>query len=87
MVNLLIATVLTGLSVTYLIELAELITFSILEVSTLNKYAALPLSFGALYSQVHITRGLIIAVPSATFIAIALSKYLNKPTIINRLGR
>lgn len=84
MTDLLILTILSGVAVTYAIEFIEMVTAGFFGVSILNKWFSLPFSFGFLFSQTHLTKHLIVAVPAATFIAIALSKYLNKPRVITR---
>ena len=80
--DLLITTLLSGIATTYVIEFIELITLGFFGVSFLNKWFSLPLCFLGMYSQIYLTRGLIIGVPSATLISIALSKWLNKPTLV-----
>ena len=84
MTDLLILTILSGIAVTYSIELIDLLTKGFLGTPKLNKWFSLPLSFGAIYSQTHLTIHMVVAVPAATFVAIALSKYLNKPAVITR---
>ena len=89
MVDLLIATVLTGLAVTYVLELLNLtILGAWLGKSNINIFFAPPLSFGALYVFYEIDINLVVTVPAATFISLALTKYLNKPAVVqSRLPR
>ena len=89
MTDLLITTLLSGLAVTYAIELIDLITRGFFGKATLNKMLSLPLSFLALFSQVHLNTSLIVAVPAATFLAVAVGQYINKPVVssFNRLTR
>jgi hypothetical protein len=83
MVDLLIATVLTGLAVTYVLELLNLtILGAWLGKSNINIFFAPPLSFGALYVFYGIDINLVVTVPAATFISLALTKYLNKPAVV-----
>jgi hypothetical protein len=87
MTDLLITILISGIAITYTVEFLELVTLRYLQVSLLNKYFTLPLSFGALLSQYSLNKQFIIAVPATTFVAIAISKWLNKPTVVNRLPR
>lgn len=89
MVDLLIATVLTGLAVTYVLELLNLtILGAWLGKSNINIFFAPPLSFGALYVFYGIDINLVVTVPAATFISLALTKYLNKPAVVqSRISR
>jgi predicted membrane-bound dolichyl-phosphate-mannose-protein mannosyltransferase len=83
MVDLLIATVLTGLAVTYVLELLNLtILGAWLGKSNINIFFAPQLSFGALYVFYGIDINLVVTVPAATFISLALTKYLNKPAVV-----
>jgi hypothetical protein len=83
MTDLLIVTALSSLAVTYVIEFLDLITFSIVGKASLNKYLSLPISFGAVFSQVHLHKGLIITVPATAFASVAISKFINKPVVIS----
>jgi hypothetical protein len=89
MTDLLITTILAGLAVTYAIEFLDLLVGGFFGKTILNKWLSLPLSFGAVFSQLHWDTTLIIAVPAATFIAVAVGQYLNKPVVtnFNRLTR
>jgi hypothetical protein len=83
MTDLLIVTTLSALAVTYVIEILDLLTFSIVGKTSLNKYLSLPISFGAVFSQIHLHKGLIIAVPAAAFVSVAVSKFINKPVVVS----
>ena len=88
MTDLLITILISGVAVTYAIEFLELITTGFFGIPFLNKVLSLPLSFGALFSQYSLNINMIIAVPATTFIAVAVSKWLNKPTVVaNRIPR
>jgi hypothetical protein len=84
MTDLLITIVIAGVAVTYVIELIELVTVGMFGVPLLNKFLTLPLSFGALISQNSLDRHFIIAVPAIATVALLLSKYLNKPRVVQQ---
>jgi hypothetical protein len=83
MTDLLLASILTGLAVTYVIEFLDLITTGLFGKTFLNKYLALPLSFGGMFALYQIDMQMIVSVPAATFVSLIVSKYLNKPVVIN----
>lgn len=83
MTDLLISAILTGLAVTYIIELLDLVSYGILPRTTLNKFLALPMSFGGMFLLTELDLKMIISVPAAAFVSVAISKYINKPTVIN----
>lgn len=88
MTDLLITILISGVAITYVIELLELITNGLVGIPLLNKFLTFPLSFGAMFSQYSLDKHFIISVPATTFVAIAVSKWLNKPTVVaNRLPR
>jgi len=82
MTDLLITTILAGFATTYVIEFIELITSGFFGISFLKKWLSLPLCFLGVYSQMDLSSKFLLGVPSATLIAIALSKWLNKPNFI-----
>ena len=84
MTDLLITIVLSGIAVTYVIEFIEPVTTGIIGIPILNKFLTLPLSFAALFSQSEIDKTYIIAVPSIATVALLLSKYLNKPRVVQQ---
>ena len=84
MIDLLITIVIAGVAVTYIIEFIELVTVGMFGVPLLNKFLTLPLSFGALISQNSLDRHFIIAVPAIATVALLLSKYLNKPRVVQQ---
>ena len=84
MIDLLITIVIAGVAVTYVIEFIELITTGLFGVPLLNKFLTLPLSFGALISQNSLDMQFIIAVPAIATVALLLSKYLNKPRVVQQ---
>lgn len=83
MTDLLISAILTGLAVTYLIEFIDLISYGILARTTLNKYFALPMAFGGMFLLTDMNLKMLVTVPAATFVSVAIGKYINKPTVIN----
>jgi hypothetical protein len=84
MIDLLITILIAGVAVTYVIEFIELVTTGIFGVPLLNKFLTLPLSFGALISQNSLDMQFIIAVPAIATVALLLSKYLNKPRVVQQ---
>jgi hypothetical protein len=84
MVDLLITILIAGVAVTYVIEFIELITTGMFGVPLLNKFLTLPLSFGVLISQNSLDMQFIIAVPAIATVALLLSKYLNKPRVVQQ---
>jgi hypothetical protein len=84
MVDLLITILIAGVAVTYVIEFLELVTTGLFGVPLLNKFLTLPLSFGALISQNSLSMQFIIAVPAIATVALLLSKYLNKPRVVQQ---
>jgi hypothetical protein len=84
MIDLLITIVIAGVAVTYVIEFLELVTTGLFGVPLLNKFLTLPLSFGALISQNSLDMQFIIAVPAIATVALLLSKYLNKPRVVQQ---
>jgi hypothetical protein len=81
MTDLLISIIITGSAVTYAVEFLDLITTGFFGVKTLNKFVTLPFSCGALYLVgVHDIK-LVIATPSATLVAILISRFLNRPVV------
>jgi hypothetical protein len=84
MVDLFITILIAGVAVTYVIEFIELITTGMFGVPLLNKFLTLPLSFGALISQNSLDMQFIIAVPAIATVALLLSKYLNKPRVVQQ---
>lgn len=89
MTDLLVSVLLAGLAVTYVLELLDLTLLGeYVGRANINIFFALPLSFGALYVFYGIDINLVVLVPAATFISLALTKYLNRPTVVqSRLPR
>ena len=85
MVDLLISTILVAFAVTYLLELLDLTLLGAwIGKSNINVFFTLPLNFGGLYLLHDLTIDLIVLVPAATFVSLFLSKYLNKPTVVQQ---
>jgi hypothetical protein len=82
MVNLLIAVLLSGLAVTFTIELLSLGLSFIISKEKLYAFLSLPLSFGALLCFYSINLRFVVAVPAISFIALLVNKYINKPITI-----
>lgn len=88
MVDLLISVLLSGLAVTFIVELLALMFVLFVNKETLYMFLPVPLSFGAMYAFYDIELVMLITVPATAFIALMLNKYLNKPTVIsNRINR
>lgn len=85
MANLLISVLLSGLAVTYLLELIDKIQLGIFSKSTVNLVSSMPLSLACLYAlQRQWTVALVVSVPAATFVALVLNMYINKPTVVQQ---
>lgn len=85
MTDLLIATIITGFAVTYILELLDLsILGEFIGKSNINIFFALPLSFGGMYVFYQFDKLLFVTVPAATFVSLMLGKYLNKPTVVSQ---
>jgi hypothetical protein len=89
MTDLLLSVLLAALAVTYILELLDLTLLGAwIGKSNINIFFALPLNFGALYVFNGIDLNLVVTVPAATFVSLALAKFLNKPTVVqSRLPR
>jgi hypothetical protein len=82
MVNLLIAVLLSGLAVTFTIELISLGLGLFISKEKLYAFLSLPLSFGALLCFYSINLRFVVSVPAVSFIALLVNKYINKPITI-----
>lgn len=89
MTDLLVSVVLIGLAATYILELLDLtILGAWIGKSNINIFFAPLLTFAGLWLFEGLTVNLAVLVPAATFISLALTKYLNKPTIVpQRISR
>ena len=85
MVDLLISVIVVAFAVTYLLELLDLTLLGAwIGKSNINVFFALPLSFGGLFAFHELTFDLVVLVPATTFVSLFLSKYLNKPTVVQQ---
>ena len=85
MANLFVSVLITGLAVTYILELIDKIQLGILEKSTINLVFSMPISTACLYAlQRHWTITMLVLVPASTFVALALSMFVNKPTVVQQ---
>jgi len=82
MTNLFISVVLVGFAVTYIIEFLDLFIFTFVSKHFLNKFFALPLSFGGIFVMDSLTIQMIVSVPSATLISLLVGKHINKPVVV-----
>jgi hypothetical protein len=87
MVNLLISVILSGIAVTFAIELLSLGLELFVDKERIYSVLSLPLSFGALMCFYPITKAFIVSVPAIAFIVLILNKMVNKPVIINASRR
>ena len=87
MTDLLITVLISGFAVTYTVEFLDLITIEFFGKNNLYKWLSLPLSFCALCSLEHLSIKLVALTPAAAFISLAISKYLNKPVLVNNFNR
>jgi hypothetical protein len=81
MVNLLIATFLSGIAVTFAIELLDILLGLFFEKEMVYKILSLPLSFGALTCFFKIEKEFLVLVPATAFIVLILNKVINKPAV------
>lgn len=86
MVDYILAVLMVGMALTYILELVDIGFFSR---ASLNKYLTLPLSVGGFYLLGYWDKSLVVAVPSSIFVALYIGKQLNKPSqvITPRLPR
>jgi len=83
MTDLLISIIITGTAIAYVIEFLNLITMDALGVGALNKFLTLPLSaLGILLLDAPL-HYIAVAIPAAAFVAVWISKQLNKPVVTN----
>jgi len=82
MVNLLISIILSGLAVTFTIELVSIGLKLFFDKEKIYSILSLPLSFGALTCFYGISTKFIVAVPAISFIVLFINKYINKPLVL-----
>lgn len=82
MVNLLISIILSGLAVTFAIELVSIGLKMFLGKEKIYSILSLPLSFGALTCFYEINLKFVVAVPAISFIVLIINKYINKPLVL-----
>lgn len=81
MTDLVLTAILVGAAVTYLLELVvSLLVF--LDKVTINKWFSLPLSFLGVFALYQtLSWDFFVIVPAATFVSLALLKFLNRPQV------
>lgn len=85
MTDVLIITFLVSLAVTYILELLDLTALGAwIGKSNINIFFAPPLSLSGLWIFEGLVIDLVVLVPAATFLSLALTKYLNKPTVVQQ---
>lgn len=81
MVNLLLTTILIGAAVSYALEFLDAISMGLLDKITINKIFSIPFStIGVWLMQQSWSIEMFVTVPAATFVSLALLKFINKPT-------
>jgi hypothetical protein len=76
MVDYILASLMVGMALTYILELVDL---GFVSRASLNKFLTLPLSVGGFYLLGYWDTSLVVAVPSSIFVALYIGKQLNKP--------
>ncbi len=76
MVDYILASLMVGMALTYILELVDL---GFVSRASLNKFLTLPLSIGGFYLLGYWDTSLVVAVPSSIFVALYIGKQLNKP--------
>lgn len=85
MIDVLITALLVSLAVTYILELLDLTLLGAwIGKSNINIFFAPPLSFGGIWLFEGLVLDLVVLVPATTFLSLALTKYLNKPTLVQQ---
>ena len=85
MTDILITALLVALAVTYILELLDLTLLGAwIGKSNINIFFAPPLSFLGLWLFEGLVIDLAVLVPATTFLSLALTKYLNKPTVVQQ---
>lgn len=80
MTDLILTIILVGAAATYLLELIDVISFGMLEKTTINIIFSVPLNLaGLLVMTKEWSSEMFATVPAATFVSLILVKYLNKP--------
>ena len=84
MTNLLISVLLVGSAITFVVEFIDLFLYEFITKASVNKIFALPLSFGGMFVLQGLHTSMIVTVPSATFVSLAINLWLDRPTIVNK---
>jgi hypothetical protein len=87
MVNLLIVVFLSGIAVTFTIELISLGLGLFFNKERIYSVFSLPLSIGALMCFYSLDKKSIVAIPAIAFVVLMLNKFINKPVVINASRR
>lgn len=82
MVNLLIETVLSGLAITFVLELISFALRQVISKRLIYGVLSVPFSFGALLVFEAASRYMVITVPAVSFISLILYRYLNPPQVV-----
>ena len=87
MVNLLISVILSGIAVTFTIELLSLGLGLFVDKERIYSVFSLPFSFGALMCFYSLEKTFIVSVPAIAFVVLILNKMVNKPVVFNASRR
>ncbi|CAB4166938.1 hypothetical protein UFOVP964_37 [uncultured Caudovirales phage] len=87
MVNLLVAIVLSGIAVTFVIEFISLGLALFYKKERIYSVFSLPLSFGAFLCFYDITRTFFVAVPAISFIALVINRNINRTLVVSNTRR
>ena len=83
MTDLLLLIVLVGTAVAYALGILDVISFGLLDSSTINTWFSLPLNvLGLWLLNPNLSNQTFVSAPAATFISLALLKLMNKQTKI-----
>ena len=83
MTNIILTIILIGTAVAYLLGMLDVISFGILDSSTINTWFSLPLNVLGLWLLIpELTKETFVYAPASTFISLALLKLMNKQSKI-----
>jgi ethanolamine transporter EutH len=81
MTDLILTIVLVGTAVAYTLGILDVISFGVIDASTINTWFSLPLNvLGLWLIQPQLSSQTFVTAPAATFISLALLKLMNKQT-------
>lgn len=86
MIDTLISVLLVSFASVYFIEFIDLIFYTLIEKSTVNRFLSAPLNFGGLWLFGYHEWYLLVLVPATTFISLLLYQFVNRPRVVVRSG-